>query len=71
MEMQISEEALNDAPDLLGQIQRRQANAFIAKERAALAAVSSWELAWSTYLPTEDDDPADWEPYLTRLVDLR
>lgn len=69
--MNISDEAITDSGgDLLGEIQRRQTYAYIAKERAALAAVSTDEVAWMAFPPTPDDDPADYAPYWIRLSDV-
>jgi hypothetical protein len=69
--MEISREAIEDSGgDLLGQIQQRQADAFIARERAELASICGDYIAWMAYPPTPHDDPAEYAPYWTRLSDL-
>jgi hypothetical protein len=68
--MNLTDEVFRDQPDLVGQVQRRLTYRLIQSERAALAAVTSWQLAWQAYLPTPLDKPEDYAPYLVRLVDL-
>ena len=67
---QISDEVGEWRGDLLGQIQQKQANAFIRSERAELAATCGDYVAWMAYPPTPDDDPAEYEPYWARLTDV-
>lgn len=66
----VSDEAIANSVDLFGQIQRRQADALIAHERAELAAVTSDELAWRAYPPTPHDDPAEYAPYWVRATEV-
>lgn len=69
--MAISDEAITDSGgDLLGQIQRRRVDEYIARERADLAAATDAYTAWMFYPPTPHDDPADYAPYWARLTDL-
>jgi hypothetical protein len=69
--MEISNEALADsAGDILGQIQQREISAYIARERAWLAAATSNEVAWTVFPPTRHDDPAEYAPYWVRLTDI-
>lgn len=68
--VKITDEMLTDQPDVMGQIQSHLTFGVIQSERAKLAAVSSWQLAWETYLPTPLDKPEDYAPYLVRLTDL-
>jgi hypothetical protein len=56
--------------DLLGQIQRRHMDAFIASRRAELAAVTDDHTAWMVYPPTPHDGPSEWAPYWSRLTDV-
>lgn len=69
-EIRISDESITDSVDLIAKLQRHQINAVIKSERAKLAAITSDELAWMVYLPTEDDDPEDWAPYLARASEV-
>jgi hypothetical protein len=57
-------------PDLLQQIQARQVDDYIRKERATAAAVCGDEVAWSMWPPTRSDDPAEYAPYWQRLSDV-
>jgi hypothetical protein len=68
-QMKITDEVLQDQPDLVEHIQRRLTYELIRSERAALAAVTSWQLAWQAYLPTPLDKPEDYAPYLIRLTE--
>jgi hypothetical protein len=56
--------------DLIGELQARQVDAYTAKERAALAAVTDDYTAWMMYPPTPHDDPAEYSPYWARLTDV-
>lgn len=57
-------------PDLISQLQARQEDAYICLQRAELAAVCGDYTAWMMYPPTPHDDPADYEPYWSRLTDV-
>lgn len=69
--MEISDEALSNSGDFLGQLQRRQIDAYIARERAELSAVTDDYTAWMVYPPTSHDDPAEYAPYWIRLTDSK
>lgn len=65
----VSNEAITGDPiDILGELQLRAADAVIAHQRVALAAVSGDYIAWMAYPPTLNDDPAEYAPYWTRLT---
>lgn len=69
--MKISNEVIGPSSgDLLGQIRQRQVNAYIARERAELAAVTDEYIAWMFYPPTPHDDPAEYAPYWSHLTDI-
>lgn len=66
----ISDEVLVDGLDLIGQLQHRAIDGFIARQRAELAAIADEYTAWMVYPPTPHDDPAEYAPYWVRLTDL-
>jgi hypothetical protein len=69
--MKITREAIDGSSvDILAQIQQRNVDAYIARERAELAAVTDDYTAWMFYPPTPHDDPAEYAPYWSRLTDV-